>query len=338
MKTCITGPAGFRQQRGFTLIELMIVIAIISALAAILVPAVQQVRTKENARHAAGQLSLIHPCAVQFLLRTGHFPASLADLAFCDVDRRVLAGESQGYRYLVLDATRRSWKVAAEPHSPGKTGMDTLIVDQTGAIQSFPTPGAEQAQQEMFDKIDAAGAHAVAELLALDPDALAKISSFTLDSFFDIVLTADVDGDGSLTLQEVDLTRERILATAEHPIRDVAGGFFDAVNREMSLGAGRENGAVILGVPLRELQPEKPLLVSYQGVCRATRLLLVSPPDHLERSLCATLAAAQEAEQRGDPLAKERLLDAYRQRVEAHAGKKLTYRAARTQRTLSKTL
>ncbi|NNC22794.1 pilin [Salinisphaera sp. USBA-960] len=65
-----------RKQQGFTLIELMIVVAIIGILAAIAIPQYQNYVIRSQAAEASTELGSIRPQIAEFYASTGHFPTS----------------------------------------------------------------------------------------------------------------------------------------------------------------------------------------------------------------------------------------------------------------------
>lgn len=68
------------KQTGFTLIELMIVIAIIGLLAAIAIPSFQNYTTKAQTSEAITLLKGAQSAIDEYVSQTGNFPASLGEL------------------------------------------------------------------------------------------------------------------------------------------------------------------------------------------------------------------------------------------------------------------
>ena len=69
-----------RAQRGFSLIELLIVIAIILIIAAIAVPKLNNQRMQAQEMAAIRQISAIHTGQIQYYSQFGRYAATLAEL------------------------------------------------------------------------------------------------------------------------------------------------------------------------------------------------------------------------------------------------------------------
>ena len=71
-----------RFQHGFTLIELMIVVAIVGILAAIALPAYQDYTVRAKISEAMGRLDEAKTAVAEFFGTTGHFPANTTSAGF----------------------------------------------------------------------------------------------------------------------------------------------------------------------------------------------------------------------------------------------------------------
>jgi type IV pilus assembly protein PilA len=132
-----------RSDRGFTLIELMIVIAIIAIIAAIALPNLIEARKGANETAAIGALRTIG--TAQHLFREADrdkdnvedYASSLAELgnAGALVDAVLAAGTKQGYVFQIVQGDRYSWSATANPAAPGKSGDRYFFVDESGALR-----------------------------------------------------------------------------------------------------------------------------------------------------------------------------------------------------------
>jgi type IV pilus assembly protein PilA len=136
-----------RRVRGFSLIELLIVISIILIILAIALPKLNKATmyTKEMAAIATISKT-IHAAETQYMSQYGRFAQSLQELgppssgastqASADLISTDLAkGEKQGYKYSVT-GTPQGYQVNAEPVNFGTTGSRTFYSDQSMTVHA----------------------------------------------------------------------------------------------------------------------------------------------------------------------------------------------------------
>jgi prepilin-type N-terminal cleavage/methylation domain-containing protein len=137
-----------RKNSGFTLIELMIVIAIIAIIAAIAIPNLIEARKGSNEAAAIGALRTL--CTAQSEFREQDkdknsvldYATALTQLANTNLIDSVLgAGTKQGYVFTLPTSpdSRYQWSCQAVPANPGKSGDRSFFVDESGVIRFSTT-------------------------------------------------------------------------------------------------------------------------------------------------------------------------------------------------------
>jgi prepilin-type N-terminal cleavage/methylation domain-containing protein len=140
----MSDPLRRRNQRGFSLIELLIVIAIILIIAAIAVPKLNNTRMSAQEMAAIRQISTIHTAQIQYYSQFGKYAGTLAELgpptsgaagpqASDLIPRTLSEGKNSGYIF-TLQISPTGYTVNANPEAFGNTGRRTFFSDQTQVI------------------------------------------------------------------------------------------------------------------------------------------------------------------------------------------------------------
>ena len=140
------------KQKGFSLIELLLVVAIILIIAAIAIPNLLRSRMAANEASAVGSLRTINTATVGYATTYGiGYPATLASLGPAAsatstsadlIDSVLSAGVRSGYSftYSALAAsaagTRDGDTISAAPSNAGVTGQRTFFTDTSGVIRA----------------------------------------------------------------------------------------------------------------------------------------------------------------------------------------------------------
>ena len=124
-----------KREQGFTLVELMIVVAIIAIIAAIAIPSLLNARKSGNEASAIASLRTLMTVNAQYRTRFSEYGSELDDLHTAGyIDRVLGAGTKSGYTFMYEGATD-TWSASAEPVTMATTGDRSFFVDHTGVIR-----------------------------------------------------------------------------------------------------------------------------------------------------------------------------------------------------------
>jgi prepilin-type N-terminal cleavage/methylation domain-containing protein len=127
-------------KRGFTLVEIMIVVAIIILLAAIAIPNLLRARLNANEAAAIAALRTLSSAFESYRAAqtSPTYPANLGVLTVTPayIDSTLGGGTKQGYSFVPSGISANEYTVTASPTTPNVTGVRTFLVTEDGVIEA----------------------------------------------------------------------------------------------------------------------------------------------------------------------------------------------------------
>jgi len=151
------------RRKGFSLIELLIVVTIILIISAIAIPNLMKSKMSANEAAAVGALKALTESAVMYSNSYGGFPHTISNMgpssgaptsssAAADlIDAGLATGVKSGYKF-TFSVTGSdpagnvvSYGITAVPVTPGSTGQKSFYTDQSGTIRVSPSGTADSS-------------------------------------------------------------------------------------------------------------------------------------------------------------------------------------------------
>ena len=129
-----------RSKKGFTLVEIMIVVAIIVLLAAIAIPNLLRARLSANEATAIAAMRTLSTAMESYRAAQSPpaYPNALAALNASNppyIDSVLASGNKSGYTFSDPTPGGNTYGITANPQTANVTGVRSFFVDQSGVVR-----------------------------------------------------------------------------------------------------------------------------------------------------------------------------------------------------------
>jgi prepilin-type N-terminal cleavage/methylation domain-containing protein len=244
----------YRRQAGFSLIELMIVVAVAGTVAAVAIPAFLKNAKKAKTIEAANNVAVLINAEITYAAGVGNSSfGSAPELERAGlIGAELASGREEGDNFaLNVSADGHHFGVTACPAAINRSGDRCFVTDETGVIATFCPPGqhvdpstGECVPQDTYfadagigmiqaaDALSAGMALPAAKALAQLVPTLSQQLLMFMDTNHDLLLTAD------------EILNAEMLGPT---LRPLLAPLTDALRRDMALGIANEQ---VPGVPI----------------------------------------------------------------------------------------
>jgi type IV pilus assembly protein PilA len=149
-----------KADQGFTLVEILIVVAIIAMLAGLAIPNLLYARLNANEANAQGTLKVIGSTCESFRVvqPMPQFPVTLAELTDSNpsylpaiIDTQTTGTPKNGYNYIYNRIGFQQFICSATPATYKVTGIRTFALNESGTIRAIDNNAAVINTEALYD-------------------------------------------------------------------------------------------------------------------------------------------------------------------------------------------
>jgi type IV pilus assembly protein PilA len=148
----------WKWQRGFSVVEAVVLVAILLVVAAIAIPNLLHSNLTENESAAVASLRALNAACANYSMLYGGYPRSLSSLGSGDaadstsaalIDATLASGAKGGYIFTYapgatgISGNVLSYSFTANPATPSHTGQRRFFTDQSGVIRANMSGAAD---------------------------------------------------------------------------------------------------------------------------------------------------------------------------------------------------
>jgi type IV pilus assembly protein PilA len=147
-----------KRQRGFSVVEVVVLVAILLVIAAIAIPNLLHSNLSEHESSGVASLRTLNAACANYSMLYGGYPRSLSNLGPGDganstsaalIDAALASGTKSGYVFtytagaIGIGGNVLSYNITANPATPGSTGQRRFFTDQSGVIRASTHSAAD---------------------------------------------------------------------------------------------------------------------------------------------------------------------------------------------------